>query len=309
MPSLETTVIGSMPRLKPDLIESVRAAVELQRRFGIDIVSDCEQRADMITYFAESVPGLGVEGGLPTITGKIRPYPAPEEFPKVADFERARKLFPDLRFKATVTGPVTLGLSCGTRGTGGAYKNIMDHQLYEDIGDVLVPIVEELSRRGALVQIDEPFLSQGLRDYPEKLKIIDRVMASVPYERSSIHVCGFLGRHKVLDHLLTLEHVQTLSHAFSSGQEKDNLGLLDGAKFKDAGKKLGAGCVTVRPYYPSDLDPPETVAERLRLILDRVGPEQVRYAHPDCGMRATKLEFVEPILSRLQAGVELLNKS
>jgi len=308
MPRLETTVIGSLPRLKPDLADSVRSAVELQRRYGIDIVSDGEQRADMIAYFADSVPGLGNEGGLPTITGKICTYPEPAEFPKVLDFDRARTLFPDLRIKMTVTGPVTLGLSCGSRGTGGAYRNIMDPQLYEDLGDVLTPIVEELSRRGALVQIDEPFLSQGLRDYPAKLAIIDRIMASVPYEQASIHVCGFLGRHKVLDHLLGLEHVQTLSHAFSSGQEKDNIGLLDGRKLADAGKKLGAGCVTVSPYYPSDLDPPEKVAERLKSIIARVGPELVRYAHPDCGMRATKMDFVEPILARLQASVEALAK-
>ncbi|MBS7623013.1 hypothetical protein KEJ39_04985, partial [Candidatus Bathyarchaeota archaeon] len=56
--SLRKTVVGSFPRLPFGIDQAIRAVIDLQLQAGMDIVSDGEQRADMITYFKE-IPGLG----------------------------------------------------------------------------------------------------------------------------------------------------------------------------------------------------------------------------------------------------------
>ena len=48
------------------------------------------------------------------------------------------------------------------------------------------------------------------------------------------------------------------------------------------------------------------MAKRLHEIAARVGRENVAYAHPDCGMRATNKELVPIILRNMRAGVDLV---
>ena len=45
--------------------------IDLQLRYGIDVVTDGEQRADMITYF-EQIPGLARGGRGLRVSGKIK---------------------------------------------------------------------------------------------------------------------------------------------------------------------------------------------------------------------------------------------
>jgi len=307
MAPLTTTTIGSLFRFSEDLHESIDKALEFQKELGVDIVSDGEQRADMVAYFAESFGGLGVENGTPMVTGKVELKNSPEEFSKVQDLKYIRSRHPDIKIKLAITGPTTLGMTCGSRKIKSHYKNIMDFSLYEDIAIALQPIAKALVDGGAYVQIDEPFLSQGYKDLAARVDLIDRIADGLPPEKVSVHVCGFIGGFGVANMLSELENVSTISFGFAGGIERRNIEHVSRKLFEDTGKRLGAGCISVTPLAENQVDTPEVVAAKLKDIANKVGRENIAYAHPDCGMRATNKSLVPIILRNMRAGVDLFD--
>lgn len=306
MTTLRTTTIGSLYRFRDDLHESIDEAIAFQRSYGLDLLTDGEQRTDMVSYFAESFSGLGLESGVPVINGRVELSGRPEEFSKVADLRYIRSKHPDAEVKVAITGPTTLGMTCGSRKVSSDYRGLTDFRLYEDIASALAPVAKALSDEGAHVQVDEPFLSQGFRDLADRVALVDRVVAGLPRERVSLHVCGYLGRFGVLEHLLNLEGVPTLSFGFSGRQERGNVALLDGEAFSSSGKRLGVGCIAVTPVSESEVDAPGSVRSLLADVIGRLGEESVAYAHPDCGLRATSRSLVPKVLESFRAGVDLL---
>ncbi len=304
MPPLATTTIGSLFRFDSDLHNSIEHALSFQREHRLDILTDGEQRTDMISYFAESFNGLAVESGSPLVTGKISLRNGPESFSKVQDLEYIRAHHPDLTVKVALTGPTSLGMTCASKKIKSHYKNIMDFDMYDDIASALAPLAKALVDRGALVQIDEPFLSQGHRDVEARVDLLDYIAKGLPKERLSVHVCGFIGRPKLVESLLGLEHYSVISFGFAGRVERPNIDHVSRA-FGTHDKKLGAGCISVTPLTEKDVCTPEDVAERLTSIASKVGRENIAYAHPDCGMRATDKSLVPLILENMRAGVDL----
>lgn len=302
---LRTTTIGSLPRFDDDIDTAMAKAVEFQRATGLDLLTDGEQRADMISYFAESLNGLDVKGGFPVVTGKIGLSGSPKDFTKVKDLASLRRRFPEVSPKVAITGPTTLGMTCASRKVESYYKGLTDPRLYEDLAAALAPIAKALADGGAHLQIDEPFLSQGFKDIPARVALLDEVARGLPQDRTSVHVCGYVGRFGVVEHLLRLENVRTLSFAFAGRVEEPNIGHIGRAQFEDHGKKLGAGCISVTPMSEAEVHTAGQVRSRLGDICGRVGRENVAYAHPDCGLRATKKELVPIILRNMRAGVDL----
>ncbi len=302
MTKLATTTIGSLYRFDPDLHRSIEAAIHFQRDMGLDLVSDGEQRADMVSYFAESLSGLAVEGGAPVVKGRIGLEGDPKSFSKVEDLEFIRSRFPDMDVKVAITGPTTLGMTCGSRRIESHYRGLLDFGLYEDLADALVPIARAIIGRGAHLQIDEPFLSQGFKDLGERVSLLDRIADGLPAERVSVHVCGHIGRFGLIDHLKTLDNVSVLSFGFAGRAEAANVDALSRAAFEDHGKRLGAGCISVTPLKPEEVQASSFVSQKLSELLGLVGPDNVAYAHPDCGLRVTGRELVPMILRNLTAG-------
>ncbi|MBN1677092.1 MAG: hypothetical protein JW880_00995 [Candidatus Thermoplasmatota archaeon] len=305
MPKLPTTTIGSLFRFSEDLHESIAKAIEFQRGFGLDIVSDGEQRADMVAYFAESLDGLGVESGVPVVLGRISLKAGPDEFSKVKDLVYARSRFPDLKIKVAITGPTTLGMTCGSRKIRSHYRNIMDFSMYEDITSALAPIAKAVTDNGGYLQIDEPFLSQGYKDLGARVGLLDRIAEGLPRDRVSVHVCGFIGGFGVVDLLLGLDNVSVLSFAFAGRTEVRNIEHISRKGFEDGQKMLGAGCISVTPLSEGEVNTPADVAAKLKEISSKVGRENIAYAHPDCGMRATNKSLVPIILENMRAGADL----
>jgi len=305
MARLPITTIGSLYRFSIDLHDSIDRAIQFQREHGVVILSDGEQRTDMVTYFAEGLNGLAVEGGAPVVTGRVSLRNPPEEFTKVKDLDYVLKKHPDIKIKVALTGPTTLGMTCGSKKIMSYYKNLLDARLYEDIAEALAPVAKELVERGAFVQLDEPFLSQGYRDLKEKVKLLDLIADGLPRERMSVHVCGFVGGYGVVDHLLKLENVSTLSFAFAGRIELKNIDHVARKAFEDNDKKLGGGCISVVPTAVKDVGTPDSVAAKLDQLAEKVGKENLAYAHPDCGMRVTPKSLVPIILDNLRAGVDI----
>lgn len=297
------TTVGSLPPFTGSADEALRKAVALQKSHGFEMLTDGEQRADMLSYYA-GIPGIQEAHGVPRVVERIRPLQDPSQFSKVQDLERLRTLYPEARFKVSLTGPATFLLACAAGGAGPAYRGPMDPALHDDLLAALVPIAHEIARRDASLQLDEPILSQGMRDYRPALARLETLASEVPREHAILHVCGGHARSKSLDALLTLEHVGTLSLAFAGRLEMENRSLLDPRPWEDRGMGLGVGAIDVQVSRPNDLTTPDAVAALLDDIVRHMGVENVTAVTPDCGLRATAPELVPMLLENLRRGFE-----
>lgn len=303
-------LVGGFPRLDSEIDSAIDASIKLQLRHGIDILSDGDQRGDMISYYSKDIPGLGTEGSFSIVSGKVRPPSDVMEVQKVKDFLMLKKKHPNMKFKVSVVGPTTMALVCGSKKIVRGYKNYVDFSLASDIAAALKEIVSPLADMKAFIQIDEPFFSQGMRDLRERIRLIDGILEGCDRSLCSVHVCGFLGRQPLLQELARLENVGTLSHAFSidRDKEKDNLTLLRREIFEDSDKKLAAGIISVSARTAKDVERPQTVARRLRNIVDRIGLDNLAYVTPDCYLRALDKELVDDVLTGFTKGTDIFEK-
>lgn len=306
---LETTVIGSFPKQDKPLPEAIRDMVELQLQYGVDLVTDGEQRGGMIRYF-EQVPGLDGAGGNLRIAQKVRPIPADilDEFYKIQDYQTIRQILQDTgrpaaKAKVTLTGPMTLGTICASNDIESAsqHYNLDDEAaLFRDFANMLVPIAKRALELGAYVQIDEPLLSTSKVTLQTAVAILKTFTAKLPKEafaeeKISLHVCGSIKSISGLYETLLGLDFPILSLGFSGSDEKENLDLLTRASLEEHGKKLGAGfCSNIT------VEETQTMLARYRQIEAAVGKENIKYLHPDCGFGLTRLEKVKQILGNMQ---------
>ena len=297
------TTVGSLPPFPATPEDASERAVELQQTHGIQILTDGEQRADMLAYYV-GIPGIGEGQGVPRIVERIRPMDDSALFAKVRDLDRLKRSHPEARFKVSLTGPATFILACAAGGAGPAYRGLLDPALYDDLVDALVPLAREIARRNAFLQIDEPVLSQGMREYGPTLGRLELLASEVPRDRASLHVCGGLARSKVLPALLGLEHISILSLAFAGRSERENRELLEPRAWADHDMQLGAGCIDVQVSQVSEVMDGTAVERLLAHLVERLGPERVAWVHPDCGLRATPRDLVPVLLSNLRQGYD-----
>ncbi len=296
---MEITTIGSFPRGGKPLDAAIRDAVDLQLRHGVEVLTDGEQRADMITYF-EQIPGFDRGSRGLRVSGKIRPMDEPRTFYKLVDHAAMREYLSSTgrggaKTKITLTGPVTLGMTAALGGVAG-YSGLRDPALYSDCADALAPLAEEALRAGAALQIDEPGISARFESprYTERL-ITQLPDSAIDGGRVSLHVCGHVG--KVWDELMGLS-VGVLSFGFSRAQEARNMEVI-AAEGLPEGKRLGVGFIS-NTY----LEEPDTALGRLRRIAGVVGVHNIAYIHPDCGFAPTPAALVEPILVNMKAAAD-----
>jgi len=301
--SIERTVIGGFPRpsSSDSLEEAIRGIVDLQLDYGIDVITDGEQRHNMIQYFGQ-IPGLDRTNGSLKIVKKIEPMKSPENFYKIADYHMVKSILAglnrkDVAVKVTVTGPITLGFSCALGGLK-HYRNIRDERIYSDLSDALSPLAEKSIGEGAHVQIDEPGLSANYVSPKFAKKILNRFSSSLPDSaldegKISIHVCGPIG-DVLRDELLELD-IGILSLAFSGRRERGNVNMVSRRSLEDNEKKLGAGFIS-----NTVVEHEETALRRLTEIARRAGSENLAYVHPDCGFGSTPPENVTQILENMK---------
>ena len=295
------TGIGSLPPVEGPIEHALHAAVALQREHGFGLLTDGEPRGDMLFLYA-LLPGIELRSGLPRVVGRIRPLEDPGAFAKVRDLDLLRAAYPGVSFKVTLTAPTTFLMAAASSGAGPAYRGALDPALHDDLTEALRPIAREIGRRDAHLQIDDPILSQGMRDYTPALHRIDAIASEVPRDRVALHVCGGLARSKALDALQHLRNVATLNLAFAGRSERENLALLARDPWEDLDLFLGAGCIDVQISKREELMDPSAVAGLLQEIATRAGSDRIRYVTPDCGLRATPRDLVPPLLRNLRQG-------
>jgi 5-methyltetrahydropteroyltriglutamate--homocysteine methyltransferase len=293
--------------------DAVRLAVDDQVRAGADLITDGEmQRVDFNLGFYDRLGGLtplppARRWGPPAHDQRSRylcsaPVTAPGGLGLVEEYRRLRTVT-DAPVKVPVPGPFTLA-GC-----------LQGGEVYRDrwaITEALLPIVNRemkaLAAAGVeFLQLDEP--SFACRpDHPEEFldligRTVDGVAATV-----SLHMCFGNYRGRAVGHRsyrplfphLARARVQQLALEFASREMAE----IELAREIKPPMGLAAGLVDVKNTW---VEPPELVAERLRLVLRHIDAERVHVA-PDCGFSQTARFIARPKLAALVQGVRLVRQ-
>jgi 5-methyltetrahydropteroyltriglutamate--homocysteine methyltransferase len=279
--------------------DAVRLAVDDQLRAGADLISDGEmQRVDFNLGFYDYLAGVqplpaGRRWGAPAHDQRSRylcvaPLAAPRGLGTVEEYRRLRAIT-DAPVKVPVPGPFTLA---------GCLQG----------GDVNAEMKALAAAGVSFIQLDEPSFACH-PDQPEKfLEIIAQTVAGVP-ARLSLHMCFGNYRGRAVGHRsyrplfphLAKAAVHQLALEFASREMAE----IELARHIPPPMELAVGLVDVKNTW---IEPPELVAERLRLTLQYIDPERV-HVTPDCGFSQTARFIAQQKLASMVEGVRRVRES
>jgi 5-methyltetrahydropteroyltriglutamate--homocysteine methyltransferase len=293
--------------------DAVRLAVDDQLRAGADLISDGEmQRVDFNLGFYDYLSGIkplpqGRRWGPPAHDQRskylcVGPLAAPRGLGLVEEHRRLRTLT-DAAVKVPVPGPFTLA-GC-----------LQGGEVYRDraaITEALLPVVnremKDLAQAGVgFIQIDEPSFACH-PDHPEQfLDLVARTVEGVR-AKVSLHMCfgNYRGRavgwrsYRPLFPHLARAAVQQLALEFASREMAE----IELARDIRPPLELAVGLVDVKNTW---VEPPELVAERLRLTLKYIEPERVSVT-PDCGFSQTARFIACRKLKSMVDGVRMVRR-
>jgi 5-methyltetrahydropteroyltriglutamate--homocysteine methyltransferase len=293
---VRTTVIGSHP-VEGEGEEAVKGAVMDQVEAGIEIISDGQTRKDMVTYFADHIPGFKVEDGRSYIVGRIRP---PEATPVAEDLLLAKHLAKErAEVKAIITGPVTM-VFFSELSPSAPYRGFRDEALYRDISEALAVEADLIWKRGFnTFQFDEPSFSIGAPMNLAK-EALERTVSDLK-GRKALHVCGNLKRS--FRDIVGIDGLDILSFAFKDSVS--NFDTVERKLLRDNSKRLGVGCVS---STESGVEGAEEILATVRKAIEAYGAENVEWVHPDCGLRSLGREAVRLKLINMVEAVRKLRK-
>jgi 5-methyltetrahydropteroyltriglutamate--homocysteine methyltransferase len=293
--------------------DAVRLAVDDQLCAGADLITDGEmQRVDFNLGFYDYLSGIqplpqARRWGPPAHDQRSKyvcrmPLTAPRGLGLVEEYRRLRQLT-DAPVKVPVPGPFTLA-GC-----------LQGGEVYRDraaITEALLPIVnremQDLVKVGVdFIQLDEPSFACH-PDHPEQfLDVIARTVEGVA-AKISMHMCfgnyrgravGWRSYRPLFPHLAQVP-VQQLALEFASREMAE----IELAREIKPPLELAVGLVDVKNTW---VEPPELVAERLRLTLRHIEPERVSVT-PDCGFSQTARFIACRKLKNMVDGVRLVRR-
>jgi 5-methyltetrahydropteroyltriglutamate--homocysteine methyltransferase len=293
------------------LRDAVRLAVDDQLRAGADIISDGEmQRVDFNLGFYDRLTGIqplpqARRWGPPAHDQRSRylcvaPLDAPHGLGIAEEYKRLRSIT-DAPVKVPVPGPFTLA---GCIHGGQVYRD------RDEITEAVLPLVNcelrELAAAGAdFLQLDEPSFACHPDDPERFLDLVARTVADVP-AKVSMHMCfgnyrgravGWRSYRPLFPHLARAK-VHQLALEFAS-REMAEIELVQAI---ETPMEVAVGLVDVKNTW---VEPPELVAERLRLTLRYIEPERV-HVTPDCGFSQTARAVACRKLANMVKGVALV---
>jgi 5-methyltetrahydropteroyltriglutamate--homocysteine methyltransferase len=274
------------------------AVIKTQELAGIDVVADGElyrwdinhaETNGMIDYFLRPLDGFAQTLTLEqlhrwrsTPGHQFRSAPPGIIVGPIGsgrlNLERDYQLFRDLTDrpkKFTVTSPYMLAKTVGDE----HYRNL--EQLVLALAEVLLEQVRAIDAE--VVQVDEANVTGHPHDARIAADGINRVLEGVRHEKA-VHLCyGNYGGQTIQKgtyealigflNLLKCDHV-VLEVARRPPEELEYL--------KNVRREIGLG-IGVIDIKDNEVESPETVARRIERAAKVLGPERVRYVHPDCG--------------------------
>ena len=325
---IRTTTVGSYPI--PDwlvalpseqaLLDATRVVISTQEEAGIDVVCDGElyrfdinhpETNGMIEYFVKPMSGVsqGIEFAelmkfreLPGMKFRTRPPgmvvgplgSGSLDLPIACERARAMARHP---FKFTLTGPHMLAKTLINR----HYKD--RRELALAIAAVLAEQVRHLD--ADIVQLDEANLPGHPEEWSWAAESINVVLDAVK-TKAAVHLCfGNYGGQSIqkgswknlIDYLnaLHVDHiVMECAH-----RPADEL-----AFFRELRPEIGFG-LGVIDVKATEIETPETVARAIERAEKTLGPDRVRYVHPDCGFWMLKRTIADGKMRAMVRGRDL----
>ena len=329
-PRILTTTVGSYPvpdwlsALPSDqaVIDATRVVFDIQRQAGIDLPTDGElYRFDvnhpdtngMIEYFIRPMAGISSVVGRSITEAFSRHHPmgfrrkpagvvtgplGEGSLNLLADCQRAAAVAGGA-FKFTVTSPYMLA------------RTLLDHH-YRDfthltmaLGEVLADQVRGLPTQ--CVQIDEANIPGNPADGPLAAASMNLVLDAIDAgTERAVHFCFGnyggqtiqKGNWKKLLSFLNALHTDHLVLELAHRPKAD----LDALKQIDRKIALGIGVIDIKVNH---IETPDEVAARIEAVEKKVGPDRVRWVHPDCGFWMLKRNMADGKIRALVAGRDL----
>jgi len=288
-----TTITGSYPPLvdeagQPAAVEdSIRRALNDEIEAGLDLLTDGQIRADIVSLFAPYIPGFESDRLPYNVTGKILPA---EEAITLNDYLFAKSVVPDREFKAHVTGPTIIAESSVVDPEKTPYVSNRDPAFIMDIARALAQEARALRERGEVryVQIDEPSLGFGV-DLEVGLQAVDLIAAEIEYP--ILHICGDV-RH-IMANVLDMKHVKAFS---IEGKYLREMPWLDREELAERAKQIGYGCVRVDTSQERSVS---AIQRDIAYAVERLGAENIWAVHPECGLRQRPRDVAFEKMSRM----------
>jgi 5-methyltetrahydropteroyltriglutamate--homocysteine methyltransferase len=327
-PRILTTTVGSYPI--PDwlaalpseqaVIDATRVIFDLQKQAGIDLPTDGElYRFDinhpdtngMIEYFIRSM------GGVSGTVGRS----ATEMFTQKQEMGFRRKP------AGIVTGPLTEGRlnlleDCARAASvaGGPFKftvtspymlarTLLDTH-YQDFEGLLMAVADVLADQMpglpcACVQVDEANIPGNPKDAPMAARAMNRVLDRIEVEKA-VHFCfGNYGGQTIqkgswraLVAFLNELHADHLVLELAHRPRED----LEALAEIGSHLSLGIGVIDVKVNHVETAD---EVAKRIETVEKRLGPDRLRWVHPDCGFWMLKRSVADRKIEALVRGRDL----
>ncbi|MDH7516157.1 MAG: methionine synthase [Bacteroidota bacterium] len=269
---------------------AVRSAVLDQELAGVDVITDGELRRETMVYFFSSrIEGFDMQGKMKPIGNLDPSIQMPD--PIVRGPVRSKgslgmerhfaflKAHARHRTKVCVTGPHMLA----KRATNEYYAS--DRDLVFDLADILNAELRRLVAAGCdHIQVDEPVWVGYPDDMPWLVESFNQLIEGVE-AKITLHVCFgnyqlkrlFTGEYEDLFPAVLEAQADQLSFEFAASGGKG----LDLFERFPTDKELVAGVIDVKD---PNVESPETVASRIRRVLEYVAPEKL-WVSPDCGMK------------------------
>jgi 5-methyltetrahydropteroyltriglutamate--homocysteine methyltransferase len=328
---LQTTVVGSYP--VPDwlaahpseqaLIDATRVVINTQEQAGIDLVCDGElyrfdvnhpETNGMIEYFVRPMSGIRTALAFDELMSyrgqrgmgfRARP-PAIVEGPigpGTLDLPhaclRARRLA-SRPFKFTLTGPHMLA------------KTLLDRH-YDGLPDLAMAIARVLAEQvrhveADVVQVDEANLPGNPDEWEWAAQSINQVLDAVQ-SRAAVHLCfGNYGGQSIQkgswDKLLRYLNALHVDHIVmeTAHRPPDEL-----AVFRELRPEIGLGLGVV-DIKSTEIESADKIARSIERAAAVIGPDRIRYIHPDCGFWMLKRSIADGKIRALVDGLRLYQR-
>jgi 5-methyltetrahydropteroyltriglutamate--homocysteine methyltransferase len=326
--TIKTTTVGSYPVLswlaghtsRLVLRDALMVVLKAQELSGLDLVTDGEllrfdpnnpETNGMVDYFVSRLDGIRKHfsvadsdrfradraSGYNLLTPGLVTGPIGDGTLNLPDdYEMARSLTKS-PLKFTCTGPHMLA-------------RMLTNHFYKDLASMAMDIAKVLRRQlelieAEVIQLDEAAIVGFPEDAPWATEAINYVLDGIQNEKA-VHICfGNYGGQQMLRGFWRnlIPFLNTL-HADHLVLEFARRGYQELPEFSDLDPKIGLG-IGVIDIKDNEVETPDKIASRIEHILKVLGPNRLRYIHPDCGFWMLQRSVVDRKMRVLVEGRDL----
>jgi len=270
-------IVGSLPPYGTDMnypFSHIEYWVKELIRLGYDIVGTGEpgwkNKYKMIERFTQDLEGIKIEkidsGFKSYCIGHIRLIKDISLIKEIIENRFLNKFLKDNNFKviskATITDPVTIGFAL----IGNDFKLLKSYKnLFKDLTEALIPIVDELSRTVDIIQFDCPFHSFYPIENP--WNYVNKLSEHTHEKPRWIHVCGPI--KKIINELISKYTVDVICLHFFGNYEEENFKALERnfLNLKKENKKIGSSIVNTQiEDNVANIEAKEKVLSRIKRL-------------------------------------------